>query len=1563
MPFPLPSLPEHASESTLYLDWVRLDDPANEQAAAEFLKELPEPRRLARGLGWVESRAARVGLPLDHLPWLWDTIGHRLAPDHPRKAGSAYAAAREAEARHRLPVSGVHAVDNALLFARYGALPAKEVRLHWDRLTGLFPAQEAYREFLRFLEAWARGPANLPADLVTRLRAAAAHTGLGPDGVGRALGRVLAARAPGARASDGLLDAAAKVFAEHPPEDADRGALVNLFPQATTDGGAWLRLLDVLGLIDGLVDGKAVPEGGYAAWLSAFPRRYSQVKDGRYMKVQPMAPELHALAPRLADRVRAEGGQVRLDAGRWRPTLDLGFAEVCLAAGLSVADPGPRVELRSRGAGPWPAVAADPRFARFAPVEKAPVPDPQPAPDSGGVPGLAPEAATALDAHLERLTAGTPPAAEAAMTAVEKLLDRETALALARAGRYLDGPDLSVPLARALRFGVPAEYTWPAFEEAVAELAAAGDPLLGMTSSWPVLTLYGRSRAVAVDHRGVQARASFTIPVKTSRFAVHHVGDDFLVTWHDGGDADPHSAFWCSAPGHVLTGVRSGGVPTSPKGPFSDHLGFGFGGDRGRHGGDRLVRPGDPEGVGRPEDLFGDGEKLWRHLYVDTVGDPPFEELDPVDGTPTGRYSRPGFLAGSTAGRGSGAGQRSLAPLPEGITDSPLGAVDGVTGFRLRGTAETGSGKSGKKVRTTVVIEGIDGRRATHHHKYSHRPWGILRMPGGDDGLLVEVQEWGKPVRVLHCLTAEGDEPWWEVRRLSGNDPGGPDDGGDRMLYPPPAFWHFLVPRDAEGSRALRGVDTALARELVEAAGGTGDAAAVRGAVARLLPGVTDPRLVDGPGGIVETVLHAARVRGRRERATRFLSSIETGKVVAPAATTDKELGRALHGLTPLGLARGTGAATLTAVAADGAFLRGDITEATRRVCPPAPPVPWPDLLDRVDAALWRLGTTSDEGIRRALTDLLRTWADRPFAEPGTRWRRGLARGRALEPLVASGQAVITGARVQTARNSSVHPAPAPGEIPHPREWYYFIQPDSAPAPDEADGVDTVAVDLDQAARIRRLLELLDERGPVRAGERAVRAFIDRTGALEPVTALVLNGRLGLPDARPGGAKARTGLAEEYDRVVKALGPSGLTRLLGAALPEDPADLWEPDGDVRAAERAADVWAELVGVRAVLDPEAVALLDKELKLDARWAQTLMDPSGSDFCTEDLDRVIAEDEYSSPALFTATAEGLPGKKIYHHDPLTRYPYRVATSLVAFPSTRLPVGHPCAAGVPELYRRLVARLRAPGCLVPVGSYLDADDVLPLLEATGYERLPYRPHEKRRPERVVGLLRGGPLLVSSARREHGFTRLYVRTAGFFEPDVYEATMKALAARGFRDPEDKAELETELRGLKEVCDGSLGRLAARTADTPVPAGGYEADPRLSVPELVEEAAAALGTDADAAALYLQLLTLSRPTDQNVRRWNGWSAAQHRKVAARLVETGAVEQGKRPRAGRTLFAHDGWVAPKTPDLPVEAAKLRTHFAVLGDKKVLVSPTSAQLPVAPLHEMFAAAWEARGLDR
>lgn len=64
-----------------------------------------------------------------------------------------------------------------------------------------------------------------------------------------------------------------------------------------------------------------------------------------------------------------------------------------------------------------------------------------------------------------------------------------------------------------------------------------------------------------------------------------------------------------------------------------------------------------------------------------------------------------------------------------------------------------------------------------------------------------------------------------------------------------------------------------------------------------------------------------------------------------------------------------------------------------------------------------------------------------------------------------------------------------------------------------------------------------------------------------------------------------------------------------------------------------------------------------------------------------------------------------------------------------------------------------------------------------------------------------------------------------------------------------------------------ALRRLAERSATTPVPPGQYESNPLFSVPDLVDEVAAALGVSRDAAARQLQLHAFARPPDRPTAR------------------------------------------------------------------------------------------------
>ncbi len=242
----------------------------------------------------------------------------------------------------------------------------------------------------------------------------------------------------------------------------------------------------------------------------------------------------------------------------------------------------------------------------------------------------------------------------------------------------------------------------------------------------------------------------------------------------------------------------------------------------------------------------------------------------------------------------------------------------------------------------------------------------------------------------MRCYAATDNSLLWEVRGF----PHGKRSGGaaaDGPMFPPPAFWHFLTPRDAESSKALRTVEADAVQALLEA-GTDGEAPdreqAVRAAAARVLPEVRDPGVLDG---VIRAVGTAARLLERRRAVSQRAALIVSGARVRPAAeTTDTALVTALRDLLAYSVAYNAPKvpdlpATVAAIAADGAFLRGRIDDATRRVGPPARPRDWAVLLgDGIEAAAWRcLCPATPEEDRAALSALLRTWAASPFAEPG----------------------------------------------------------------------------------------------------------------------------------------------------------------------------------------------------------------------------------------------------------------------------------------------------------------------------------------------------------------------------------------------------------------------------------------------------------------------------------------------------------------------------------------------------------------------------------------------------
>ncbi|MCX5206469.1 hypothetical protein OG897_34315 [Streptomyces sp. NBC_00237] len=1591
-------LPGQAHTSTVHADWAAAHDPA----AAGIARDLVDEMRTELGRSWqkpgrfVDDMARRARrLPPTHLPWFWDTVGHRLLGYGSRPGGRAYVAARTAEVDHRLPVDPAYRRANALLFAKYGAMPAKELAAHQRFLAETLEPAEAHTALEEFLIAWAHSKADLPADLVRRLRASAKTAGAPDADVARTIGAILAVTREKS-VPDALLAAAAPLLTAHPPTDEVAAALLEVFPDGAVDGGAWLRLLIGCGATAAMEAGRLTPEGGLAHWVGHFTRMYQYAKQpGGGVGRQQVPEEFLYLIGRLGPRLRASQKPVAVHFTRFHyQGLDSDVLDACLAAGVPVVDPGREVRMRFWGEQSrrdLAAVAADPVFgpllegtvhanllpSRHAARGRRPGSAVTLLPGNAGIAqGVAARAGRLVDA----VGGGGMAGAEEAVAELETVLDRPTVSALDGVADALEAAGAAGALRRSLAAGLPEELAWPALESAYERLAADGEegngPLpgvAGVTSTWPVLTVFGRDLAIAVAPDGERGSCRFTVPDGATMYAVHYVGGSFLVSWTL--QPSPYycdTAVWADRPDEPFTPDElSGLVPFD--GSLDGAYGFQFetadGG--GRHGGLRVLRPGETTGIDREELQLGDGAHLWTNTVY---GRKPWETVHRVTGERQGVRPLPDFPGrapspDTEAHLSLDSEALQLAPLPEGLTGSSLGSKDGLVGTRVLFRT-----RHRDHAPDHYLVESIDGRTARFDiDRQGQEPWGLWAAPEGavEDVVLAEAQ-----TRTgVRAYAADGALLWEQDghtapqhSRPTHTDRRATASGGVAL---PPAFWYLLRTRDPAASRALRTVarhtaDALLAAALTDLESASGPAsAALYTAVTRELPALTDPFLIEAVAAVTR---RAAQVEKRRLALHHRVTLLGEAPPAAPRRSAlDVDLIPALHGLLTDGsravrrpAADAAQPATLAALASDGACLAGTIGEEVRRLSPPAPPHDWSQLLGAIDAVAWRaaVAPTPPEA-RAALLALLDTWADQPFAQEGSRWWAGSTDDpAALAGLREAGAAVASAGRrgggkqrwfvtaadpakgaadpATEAATPATELATAPEAAPEPL-------PD-APLPEAR----LVRIDRDDATRLRALVAAVDTLGPVPLPESAAARFAELTGVREALARLVVGGLVGSANEdeesaliRKAPYKATPLTVESYGSLRKRLGQGGRRALLAAALPDDPTDLWGPGGVEAAVERMAAVWCERIGAEPAVHDEAADTLEADLGLSEVWARRL---AGGYAAARDTAVPAVGWELAASAY----GAGVEVRPIPPAGPAPRYgtqvglPCRLIASALVWAWTDRPVGDPATAGAYDLYERLRGELARPDLLMEVYYGWVKGTPEELAERFGPARLPVAMHTRKKegPFEVVPYDAGSVVVCAP------------KGAAYLRPalvDGSEALRRLGADTGLAD--ELARLEPLLAGA------GLERMMHRSRSGTVPDGAYEADPRQSCPELVARAAAHLGTGEDAAALYLQLAALAEPTDRNVRRWNGWSAKRLGEVRAELLATGAVLEAKRARAGRTLFLPGEWTELKSPYLPLETAKLAAYAVRPWFRGQIFSPFLRVLPTAPLHEMFERAWE------
>ncbi|POX56726.1 hypothetical protein C3489_02735 [Streptomyces sp. Ru71] len=594
----------------------------------------------------------------------------------------------------------------------------------------------------------------------------------------------------------------------------------------------------------------------------------------------------------------------------------------------------------------------------------------------------------------------------------------------------------------------------------------------------------------------------------------------------------------------------------------------------------------------------------------------------------------------------------------------------------------------------------------------------------------------------------------------------------------------------------------------------------------------------------------------------------------------------------------------------------------------------WARFIGRIGAVALRAAVepTRDERRRRLLA-LLEIWADSPFADPEARIRTGLVRPADGGP-----------AAVRDERGATV----AVGWAADGLRKFVDVRT-GLPAPPSLGTIEEVT-DVPRgwgsAGQVRRLVDLVRERGPVPWDLHAVTVLRDGTGMGRAAASFALAGMLAagylprLDDREREIHRLKLAEIEDGVRERGRMGPLDRLELMADVLPEDPAELWEPQGMRAVAERIAQVWRERYGRRTVVPErtfDAVVELNPSSLSAGRFCAAFTDHAAIRGLGSDLDTWIRNSDSGFRPFATAEDWGLRD----FDDTL-----RAVVPNLFWVCTELPAGDPVRSGVPGLVRALLERLNHPGLLLDAGSLSRAvghtvADVRDRFGSHPYTDGPEPLHVESADDGLTVVVDG----VVDRRGDRSQPELYFRPA-FYADDDRSRTL--LAARADSRHSPALELVEWLRG--PVC----ARIVERVEDASLPTGSYETNPAHSAPALTAQAATELGVDQDAAALYLQLLTLRTPSDRNIRTWNGWKPARHHKAAAVLAERGLAVEDKRARAGRRLFLPGEWIHAKKPYQPMEAWKAQLLGLERAYNGRLATPLP--LPTRTLPELFAHAW-------
>lgn len=1491
-----------------------------------------KPGHALQGFGKLADELGR-SVPA-FLPSFWEEAGRAfLAAGNLVQAGQCFGKARAAEDVHHLEVAEAERHEAFLEFALAGGLSIGVLTGYAKTLERRFPPAEAYQRFRALCRERVLGgqpPWSGMANELARLAKAAKHDVAAEEA--RLLGEILGSPAV-AKAPQGFWQGYKKTLVrmcQAEPSWCARLLDLRLKPNQAKDDfpDFWLELLDATGATDALVSGApaaAQPSGASAAFDALVA-----LGEIGYSGFPPTG--LVDLLERLAPRLVREGAPIRLFFGHWRLSWDLDALERALGLGVPVLE-GPakasaagddddegavyfdlsawseHADAPGRGLDPVH-VAAHPKLAEaFSEAVGVELSDAAFQAASAGKSGFI----AGKRAYFQRLSRA---AASGGLVAVAALLDGLTKVA--RQGTFDDLPEVHAELAaldfipalgRTVRGGLPDELVWPAWEAALAKLG----PKAAVLGPFPHVIVGDKRRVMVLGRDEAVFTHDVRLPKGATIVGARWVGGDLCVRFEK--DYDGYH-YWASAPtrhvpidGGSWNAANAAGVGFDlPDGAWSE-------------GGKAIVR-GDTTWPDAAQAYF-DGQTLWDIGWV--ADERVARELDWKTGA-HGRTSLPAFFAAQAdPGRTVDLGSSTLYPVPDGA-GSPLGVKDGLAGWCVT----SGDGRG-------VAAVGVDGREKTGDLASGHPSSGMLTFPGHTSLLPV-----GYSSRYSGAMIRLDDPSGaFTLAAIVLQD----EDDDEVELYPwcsralarmPWHTWHYLRPRDAAASAALRAVPDDVLAVLVAGHTPSEKVAVTEAAVREALPAVKDAVLVAALATRVrQTVALQAQLQD-------LLASATPSGAGAVLNLGRRALADALHSFTnDFGWGQDAIAPELRvlarAIAEPAAFA------PSSQACEPL------FMLLGQEALLVALAASPAYAEHREVLLDLFVGLSAIELPDAARVRMRTVTGEALVALIPPSRVV--------ARGQAVYYIPSYDEDEDEAQLYEVALDGAFPTlpkvatKADAGGSWTSARGPrwgdDAAALVRergatpwdpQIAEVLAQRTGLSTGEAAL-LWLGLPGLLSyeknflPKEVRELVG-LKVAQAQVARDSLKRRLAHEHDRVT----------LLVAALPDTPAELYAPLGagsDDRQSPiaRLAAAWCARFGKQQQVDDGLLERTKKDLG-------GLRQQPG-------VALALFHDPAQSPALQVdkrwlfkgygdlGSDESGPG---FDADTLTS-----ALGYAAWLFHELPVGHPTRAGIPAVLDAVRARVLAPGFLVPWGQ-LEIDS------GTDW---------RKQAEAAFDALGGTPFSVEEAKArgaDLGPVKAY--WSGYARIDL------ALVPARFGDAH-AAEVVASLAGRVQTWGGDPlvvvqaalsegpSALAARVAETPVPEGGFETNPLLSAPQLVKDVAAKLGVTPEAASYYLQLLVLPYAADQRVLAINeasGWTGRVLAAAAAELVDNELAVTGKRARAGREVFLPGGWVDLKAPYPPMELWKLGFHGLAKVDGEGFSTAWAQVLMTEPAHVLFERAW-------